>query len=43
MYSGGDGGKNIGVVAHLPVNILGDDVAVTTPCEGKVDVGDAQQ
>ena len=38
MYSGGDVG-NIGVVAHLPVN-LGEDVAVTTPCEGKVDVGD---
>ena len=39
MYSGDDTG-NIQVVAHLPIDILGDDVATATACEGKVNVGD---
>ena len=39
MYSGDDAG-NIGVVAHLPIDILGDDEAAATPCEGKVKAGD---
>lgn len=39
LYSGDDAG-NIGIVAHLSIDILGDDVAAVTPCEGKVKAGD---